>query len=315
MECVNFFSFILLSEQPNLVCILSKCCLDIVLLNIELSCFFVLHDMIVLQLKNHVVTGHRKLLPVLNSVHLQSLFVQRCSLRGLPIGWIYSSVVNRMPTSLLFSLIYKLGLICYLKTTGCSIFINFAAHQAVIQVQVEQVSASQRILVWGLTVPIDWLPRWFSAKFQHTFTSIFITIESTNHVATEECVLKLSLHDAIGPDVPPRGNDLRLLSNLFHLNELRLIFPHLRGVRLAGMAFLPSFTASSVEAGTLLAMVVLSGLHFLLKLLVEWNKEAGSGTVLNGLALALASSRCTFAPLRVSYLIHFLSEVLLGFLA
>ena len=128
-------------------------------------------------------------------------------------------------------------------------------------------------------------------------------------------MLKLSLHDAIGPDVPPRGNDLRLLSNFFHLNELRLIFPHLRGVRLAGMAFLPSFTASSVEAGTLLAMVVLSGLHFLLKLLVEWNKEAGSGTVLNGLALALASSRCTFAPLRVSYLIHFLSEVLLGFLA
>lgn len=59
-----------------------------------------------------------------------------------------------MPTSLLFSLIYKLGLIRYLKTTSC-IFINFAAHQAVIHVQVEQVSASQRILVWGLTVLID----------------------------------------------------------------------------------------------------------------------------------------------------------------
>ena len=116
-------------------------------------------------------------------------------------------------------------------------------------------------------------------------------VKRAHHITTEECVLKLSLHDTIGAVILLWSFNLMSRCNLLHLSEFRLIFAYLRGISLAGMTFLPSLTTSRMKTGRLLTAVVLSSLHFMLKPLTVWDKETSLRTIRDRLALILAS-RC-----------------------
>ena len=136
MESVNFLSLVLTPELSYLVFILCKRGLDIVLLNIEISWSLILHNMIVLQLQDHVVAGYWKLLPVLNLVHLQRLFVKGCPLRGLTTRWVYSGVIDRVAASFIRIFHSYLARGNQIGATYWVWFIFFAT-QTIIDVQVE----------------------------------------------------------------------------------------------------------------------------------------------------------------------------------
>ena len=111
--------------------------LHVVLLDVEVGSRFVFDDVVLFQLQDHVVAGHCELLPVLDFVHLQCLFIKRCFLHRLAIGRVYSRVVIRvavMPALRPIDIDLLLG-----KHVDSAHLIIFEWSDALVDVEVEQV--------------------------------------------------------------------------------------------------------------------------------------------------------------------------------